>query len=55
VRKEMKNVGIKKDPGHSWITWKNVVHVFQAKDTTHDMNREIQALLAKLKGQICVI
>lgn len=48
----MKNVGIKKDPGHSWITWKNVVHVFQAKDTTHDMNREIQALLAKLKGQM---
>ncbi|PWZ29145.1 Pentatricopeptide repeat-containing protein [Zea mays] len=52
VRKEMKNVGIKKDPGRSWITWKNVVHVFQAKDTTHDMNREIQALLAKLKGQM---
>lgn len=52
VRKEMKNVGIKKDPGRSWITWKNVVHVFQAKDTKHDMNREIQALLAKLKGQM---
>ncbi|WVZ50888.1 hypothetical protein U9M48_002095 [Paspalum notatum var. saurae] len=52
VRKEMKNVGIKKDPGRSWITWKNVVHVFHAKDTKHEMNNEIQALLAKLKGQM---
>ncbi|CAN6237460.1 unnamed protein product [Urochloa humidicola] len=52
VRKEMKNVGIKKDPGRSWITWKNGVHVFQAKDTKHEMNNEIQALLAKLKSQM---
>ncbi|KAG2649210.1 pentatricopeptide repeat-containing protein At4g14850-like [Panicum virgatum] len=52
VRKEMKNVGIKKDPGRSWITWKNVVHVFQAKDTKHEMSNEIQALLAKLKSQM---
>jgi hypothetical protein len=47
----MKNVGIKKDPGCSWITWKNVVHVFQAKDTKHEMNNEIQAILTKLKSQ----
>lgn len=52
VRKEMKNVGIKKEPGCSWITWKNVVHVFYAKDTKHDRNSEIQALLAKLKKQM---
>jgi hypothetical protein len=52
VRKEMENVGIKKEPGRSWITWKNVVHVFQAKDTKHEMNNEIQALLAKLKSQM---
>lgn len=52
VRKEMKNVGIKKDPGCSWITWKNVLHVFHAKDTKHEMNNEIQALLAKLKRQM---
>lgn len=48
VRKEMKEVGIKKGPGCSWITWKNVVHVFQAKDTTHERNEEIQAMLAEL-------
>ncbi|KAF8733161.1 hypothetical protein HU200_015535 [Digitaria exilis] len=52
VRKEMKNVGIKKEPGRSWITWKNAVHVFQAKDTKHEMNNEIQALLAKLRSQM---
>ncbi|KAH0451097.1 hypothetical protein IEQ34_021789 [Dendrobium chrysotoxum] len=48
VRKEMKDVGIKKEPGCSWITWKNSVHVFQAKDTSHERNAEIQALLAEL-------
>ncbi|KAF7083855.1 hypothetical protein CFC21_087596 [Triticum aestivum] len=52
VRKEMKDVGIKKDPGCSWITWKNGVHVFHAKDTKHEMNSEIRALLAKLKKQM---
>lgn len=52
VRKEMKDVGIKKGPGCSWITWKNVVHVFQAKDTTHELNDKIQAMLAKLRGQM---
>jgi hypothetical protein len=52
VRKEMKDVGIKKDPGCSWITWENVVHVFHAKDTKHEMNNEIRALLAKLKWQM---
>ncbi|CAL9151571.1 unnamed protein product [Musa hybrid cultivar] len=52
VRKEMKDVGIKKGPGCSWITWKNVVHVFQAKDTTHELNDKIQAMLAKLRRQM---
>ena len=45
----MKDVGIKKGAGCSWITWKNIVHVFQAKDTTHERNAEIQATLARLK------
>lgn len=49
VREEMQDIGIKKDPGCSWITWKNVAHVFQAKDTNHKWNSEIRALLAKLK------
>ncbi|XP_077247271.1 pentatricopeptide repeat (PPR) superfamily protein [Tasmannia lanceolata] len=52
VRKEMKDVGIKKGPGCSWITVKNAVHVFQAKDTSHEMNIEIQAMLAKLRREM---
>ncbi|KAK1570963.1 hypothetical protein Q3G72_009808 [Acer saccharum] len=43
VRKEMKVVGIKKGAGCSWITVKNWVHFFQAKDTSHERNSEIQA------------
>nr|POE61735.1 pentatricopeptide repeat-containing protein [Quercus suber] len=49
VRKEMKDVGIKKDAGCSWISVKNAVHVFQAKDTSHERNSEIQAMLSKLR------
>ncbi|XP_042509066.1 pentatricopeptide repeat-containing protein At4g14850 [Macadamia integrifolia] len=52
VRKEMKDVGIKKGPGCSWITVKNAVHVFQAKDSSHERNNEIQAMLAKLRREM---
>ncbi|KAL7081938.1 hypothetical protein ACP275_14G069500 [Erythranthe tilingii] len=49
VRKEMKEVGIKKGAGCSWISVKNSVHVFQAKDVLHSRNVEIQAMLVKLR------
>ncbi|KAL5712605.1 Pentatricopeptide repeat-containing protein [Ranunculus cassubicifolius] len=49
VRKDMTDVGIKKGPGCSWVTWKNIVHVFQAKDSSHERNTEILAMLAKLR------
>ncbi|XP_010525197.1 PREDICTED: pentatricopeptide repeat-containing protein At4g14850 [Tarenaya hassleriana] len=52
VREEMKGVGIKKGAGYSWITVKNQVHAFQAKDTSHRMNHEIQARLAKLRMEM---
>ncbi|KAH7573797.1 hypothetical protein ACOSP7_007655 [Xanthoceras sorbifolium] len=52
VRKEMKIVGIKKGAGYSWITVKNRVHIFQAKDTSHERNSEIQAMLAKLRREM---
>lgn len=48
----MKDVGIKKGAGFSWVTVKNSVHVFQAKDTTHNRNSEIQAMLAKLRMEM---
>ncbi|KEH43872.1 PPR containing plant-like protein [Medicago truncatula] len=50
VRKEMKDIGIKKNVGYSWIAVKNRIHVFQAKDSSHDRNSEIQAMLGKLRG-----
>lgn len=52
VRKEMKDIGIKKGVGCSWITVKNKVHVFQAKDTSHERNVEIRAMLANLRRKM---
>ena len=48
----MKDVGIKKGAGYSWITAKNAVHAFQAKDTSHERNSEIQVMLAKLRREM---
>ncbi|XP_052188450.1 pentatricopeptide repeat-containing protein At4g14850 [Diospyros lotus] len=52
VREEMKDVGIKKGAGCSWISVKNIIHVFQAKDTSHGRHPEIQAMLAKLRREM---
>lgn len=52
VRKEMKDVGIKKGVGCSWISVKNRIHIFQAKDTSHERNTEIQAMLTKLREEM---
>ncbi|KAL4579560.1 hypothetical protein LXL04_015711 [Taraxacum kok-saghyz] len=52
VRMEMKDVGIKKSAGCSWISVKNSVHIFQAKDTSHERNSEIQSMLKKLRNQM---
>lgn len=52
VRKEMRDIGIKKNVGYSWVAVKNRVHVFQAKDSSHEKNSEIQAMLAKLRVEM---
>ncbi|KAL7599338.1 hypothetical protein Lser_V15G22197 [Lactuca serriola] len=52
VRMEMKDVGIKKSTGYSWISVKNSIHTFQSKDTSHEQNPEIQSMLTKLKNQM---
>ncbi|GMH29252.1 hypothetical protein Nepgr_031095 [Nepenthes gracilis] len=54
TREDMKDVGIRKAAGCSWIAVKNAVHVFQAKDTSHELNAEIQATLAKLRRDMKV-
>lgn len=48
----MKEVGIKKGAGCSWVTANNKVHVFQAKDASHERNSEIQAMLVKLRTEM---
>ncbi|XP_028768033.1 pentatricopeptide repeat-containing protein At4g14850 isoform X2 [Neltuma alba] len=53
VRKEMKDVGIKKGAGYSWITVKNRVHIFRAKkNNVHERNDEIQAMLTELRREM---
>ncbi|GAB2294866.1 Pentatricopeptide repeat-containing protein At4g14850 [Dionaea muscipula] len=52
VRVEMKDCGIKKTTGYSWITFKSEIHVFQAKDSSHARDNEIQAMLAKLRRDV---
>ncbi|OWM80285.1 pentatricopeptide repeat-containing protein At4g14850 [Punica granatum] len=50
VRMDMDDViRVKKGTGYSWITVKDKVHVFRAKDTSHERNSEIQETLAKLR------
>lgn len=48
----MNDVGIKKGVGCSWISVKNAVHIFQAKDTSHERNSDIQVMLAKLRREM---
>ncbi|KAF3786147.1 Pentatricopeptide repeat-containing protein [Nymphaea thermarum] len=52
VREEMKNGGIRKGPGCSWISVKDGVHVFHVKDRSHPRTAEIYAMLAKLREQM---
>lgn len=52
VRNEMREVGIKKGAGFSWITVDSRIHIFQAKDRSHEKDSEIQDLLGKLRKEM---
>lgn len=52
VRNEMKEVGIKKGIGFSWITVNSKIHIFQAKDNSHESDFEIQDMLRKLRKEM---
>eukprot|EP01018_Ginkgo_biloba_P022100 Gb_10157 [translate_table: standard] len=52
VRNMMKNRGVKKEPGTSWIEIKNKVHAFVVSDRSHPQMEEIFALLERLTEQI---
>eukprot|EP01018_Ginkgo_biloba_P026308 Gb_39300 [translate_table: standard] len=48
VRSLMKNKGVKKEPGYSWIEVKNRVHSFLVGDTLHPQIEEIYETLERL-------
>eukprot|EP01018_Ginkgo_biloba_P009129 Gb_37178 [translate_table: standard] len=52
MRKTMKDRGVKKKPGCSWIEVKNRVHVFVVDDRMHPQSEKIYATLERLVGQI---
>jgi pentatricopeptide repeat protein len=52
VRAMMKNKGIKKDPGCSWINVKNKVHAFIVGGKSHPQLPEIYVVLDNLAGKM---
>ncbi|XP_057846762.2 putative pentatricopeptide repeat-containing protein At1g68930 isoform X2 [Cryptomeria japonica] len=52
VRKLMKDRGVRKEPGVSWIEVKNRVHVFTVEDRKHPQTKEIYAKLKELTEQM---
>lgn len=52
VRSVMKDIGMKKEPGRSWIGVKNKEHSFYANDKTHPLTKEIYALLENWSEQM---
>ncbi|KAJ7558889.1 hypothetical protein O6H91_04G060700 [Diphasiastrum complanatum] len=48
IRNEMKDAGVKKVPGCSWIEVDNKVHAFVVGDATHPQSKEILAELDRL-------
>ncbi|KAJ7542131.1 hypothetical protein O6H91_10G091000 [Diphasiastrum complanatum] len=50
IRNEMKDAGVKKIPGCSWIEVDNHVHTFVVGDATHPQSKEILAELDRLAG-----
>ncbi|KAJ7540618.1 hypothetical protein O6H91_10G023300 [Diphasiastrum complanatum] len=50
IRNEMKDAGVKKMPGCSWIEVDNQVHAFVVGEATHPQSKEILAELDRLVG-----
>ncbi|XP_077241221.1 pentatricopeptide repeat-containing protein ELI1, chloroplastic-like [Tasmannia lanceolata] len=52
VRRLMKDRGVTKEPGFSWIQVKNKLHSFLTGDKTHEQTEEIQSTLKELYGRL---
>ncbi|KAF3436765.1 hypothetical protein FNV43_RR19517 [Rhamnella rubrinervis] len=59
VRKMMKEKGIQKSPGCSWIEVDNKVHVFTVDDTNHPQIKDIyimlEAIMKKIESTGCYL
>lgn len=53
VRKKLRGMQLKKDPGCSWIEVKNTVHVFHVEDRSHPHCNEIYEILQELTANAC--
>eukprot|EP01018_Ginkgo_biloba_P030288 Gb_21435 [translate_table: standard] len=52
VRKMLKDKGVKKSPGCSWIEIENMVHAFLVRDRSHPQGEKIYAMLENLAGEM---
>ncbi|KAG6519891.1 hypothetical protein ZIOFF_016920 [Zingiber officinale] len=52
IRLRMKDKGLKKQPGCSWIEVGNRVHVFMVRDKSHSESKKINALLHDLHNKM---
>lgn len=52
IRKNMKNKGVRKDPGCSWIKYKNKVYVFSADDMSNPYLGQIYMKLDRLNEEM---
>ncbi|KAL0309511.1 UNVERIFIED_CONTAM: putative pentatricopeptide repeat-containing protein, mitochondrial [Sesamum radiatum] len=50
IRVMMRERGLKKDPGYSYVEWKGMIHLFMAGDRSHPQAKEIYAMLENLEG-----
>lgn len=48
IRSEIKYIGMKKQPGCSWIEVNNNIHIFIAGDCSHNQSQEIHAAIKSL-------
>ncbi|XP_058074214.1 pentatricopeptide repeat-containing protein At2g27610-like [Magnolia sinica] len=57
IRDLMRDIGVEKDPGCSWISIRNVTHVFVAEDARYSqkMSATLESLMVHLKTYSCVL
>lgn len=52
LRRDMRDKGVRKEPGCSWIKYKGRVHIFTADDWSNPFSDQIYAELEKLNGKM---